>query len=170
MVAPRGSRIHYKTPFRDLRLHRGLVELVKALQRLREGSMKALRSSRGGAGASTKWMRHDGVMERSRGLRGASVVAKASRRLRGAFVEPSRSFGATLVSLAIRQIMTSPGKITRARESARVLLVDFRATNDLFIVNKQSGCVLCRKNYYYNQSVESAGERGRFNNYISRVE
>ena len=72
-------------------------------------------------------------MERSRGLRGASVVAKASRRLheafveppwllavppwslRGAFVEPSRSFGATLASPVIRQIMTGPGISKQAK-------------------------------------------------------
>ena len=56
-------------PNRELRLHRrgGLVELVKAP-----------RSNRGGAGASTKWLRRDGVMERSRGLRGASVVARGA--------------------------------------------------------------------------------------------
>ena len=115
-----------KTPLRELWLHRGLVELVKAPQRLHEGSTKAPRSNHGGAGVSIKWMPHEGIMERSRGLRGASVVTKVSRRLhetfveppwllaappwslRGAFVEPSRSFGATLAPPVIRQIMTGP--------------------------------------------------------------
>ena len=65
-----------KTPFRELRLHWGLVELVKAPQRLREETV----------------VRRDGVIERSRGLRGASVVVRgatmaASWSLRGAFVE-----------------------------------------------------------------------------------
>ena len=77
-----------KTPFRELWFHRGLVELVKAPRRLREGSTKAPQSKRGGDGVSIKWMHREGIMERSRGLRGASVVAKASRRLHEAFVEP----------------------------------------------------------------------------------
>ena len=46
--------------------------------RLREGSEKAPLSNRGGAGASTKWMRRDGVTKHSRGLRRASVVARGT--------------------------------------------------------------------------------------------
>ena len=75
-------------------------------------------------------MRREGIMERSRGFCGASVVAKALRRLheafveppwllaappwslRGAFVEPSWRFGATLAPPVIRQIMTGPGSKT----------------------------------------------------------
>ena len=90
-----------KTPFRELRLHQGLVELLKALQRLHEGSTKALRSNRGGAGAFTKWMRRDSVMERSRGLYKASVVAKASRWLHEGFVEPLWLLAAPLWSLRV---------------------------------------------------------------------
>ena len=92
----------------------------------RKGSGKAPRSNRGGAGAPTKSMRRDGVMERSQGLRGASVVANrlrggfmkpswslsgCSRRHHGPFVERSQSFGATLALPAIRQIMTGPGSL-----------------------------------------------------------
>ena len=72
-----------KMPFRGLRLHRGLVELVKAPQRHREGSTMAPRRLRE---APVVAMRHDGVMERSRGLRGDSMVVKASRWLHEAFV------------------------------------------------------------------------------------
>jgi len=99
-----------KTPVRELRLHRGLVESVNASQTLREGSTKAPRSN-------VVAMLRDSVMERSGGLRGVSVVAKASRQLHEAFVEPpwllrrhhgrfaepSRSFGATLAPPEIRQ-------------------------------------------------------------------
>ena len=67
------------------------------IMQVREGSTKAPRSNRGGAGASTKWMRCDGVMERSRGLHGASVVAR----------------GTTLAPPAIPQIMVGPGDWAR---------------------------------------------------------
>ena len=63
-----------KTPIRELRLHLGLVELVKAPQRLREATVVAFR--------------HYDIMECSRGLRGALVVARgatmvASRKVSG---------------------------------------------------------------------------------------
>ena len=78
-----------KTPFRELRLHWGLVELVKAQGRLREGSTKVPR-------------RHGAFTRPSWSLRGCS------RRHHGRFVEPSWTFGATLSPTAIRQIMSGP--------------------------------------------------------------
>lgn len=57
-------------------------------------------------------MRYDSVIERSRGLRGASMVVKASRRLHEVFVVASggtmvasRNLIRALVPPAIRQIM-----------------------------------------------------------------
>ena len=67
-------RLHegFMKPPRSLRNHGGST---KAPSRLHESSTKAPRSNRGSAGVSIKWMRREGIMERSRGLRGASVVA-----------------------------------------------------------------------------------------------
>ena len=86
-----------KTPFRELWLHWGLVELVKAPQRLREGSTNTPRRLRE---ATVVAMLRDGVMGRSRGLRGASVVA------RGAAMAASLSLHSTLAPPIIRHIMT----------------------------------------------------------------
>lgn len=74
-------------------------------------------------------MHLNGVMERSRALRGASVVVNASRwheaflepawqvaappwTLRNALVEPLQSFGATLTPPAIRHTTTGPEGIS----------------------------------------------------------
>lgn len=55
----------------------------------------APRRNCGGAGASKKWMHRDGVIERSRGLRRATMVI-------------SQSLGRALALSAIRQIMIGP--------------------------------------------------------------
>ena len=73
-VAPRGWQIHYQNARQGAAC---------------TGQLLNWRRLRGGAKASTKWMRRDGVVERSRGLRGASVVA------RGATTVASRSLGAS---------------------------------------------------------------------------
>lgn len=64
-------------------------------QRPREDSPMAPRRNCGGAGASTKWVHRDGVIERSRGLRRATMVI-------------SQSLDRALALSAIRQIMTGP--------------------------------------------------------------
>ena len=80
-----------KTPFRELRLHRGLVELVKAPQRLREGTVKVPRRL---YEVTVVAIRRDGVMKRLRDLRGSSVVTHgatmvASWSLRGVLAPPA---------------------------------------------------------------------------------
>ena len=51
-----------KMPFRELRLHWGLVELVKAPQRLHEGSAKAPRRFHEGS-VKQPWWRRGGAVD-----------------------------------------------------------------------------------------------------------
>ena len=78
-----------KTPFRELRLHRGLVELVKAPQRLREATVVAPEHTQNGRAATASWNVREAF------VKPPWLLAAPPWSLRGAFAELWHHLGAT---------------------------------------------------------------------------